>query len=110
MFAQGFLHAIDFGTTRAWKCKIVASGASGGRREACIAQNLVAVFPGRNGVRPDNPAGHDVTRCASDADVPRFRGRFGLRISLRRVTAAAKSDRLERVRMLEIFVLPGATM
>ncbi len=108
MLAHGFLHAIDFGTSRARKCKIVTTRASSGGAQARVGENLMAVFAGGDCVCPDNPVWNDMTRRASNTDVFCVLGRLGAGVGLWRVASAAKSEWLEGVGMGEVFIFPSA--
>lgn len=78
--------------------------------ETRVSDDFVSVFAHRNVMRSNDPRRHDVTRGAAHADVTRFDGRLGLRVRERRVTTAAKGERLDGVRVLEVFVFPCAMM
>lgn len=110
MLAQCFLHSIDVGATRSGKCKIVATSASLGGPKARVADDFVPVFTHRNVMLSNDPRRHDMARRATHTDVTRFEGRLGLRVRERRVTTAAKGERLDGVRVLEVFVFPCAMM
>jgi hypothetical protein len=60
MFAHRFLHAIDVGSTRTRKCKIVATAASGGGCQACVPNDFMPVFSRCNGMCSDDSGGDDV--------------------------------------------------